>query len=160
MQLRNMPAIPVAHRHKAFLLLVESHGSWEVARDIEANAHAISSSLPLYIDKIQQVVFNLQNNKRLREAGASIVLMSDSAMSRGTLIEDIENESAQRRLRFEQIVQEKYDMVNREACRGTLKCSRCGSTDIAWEQKQTRGADEAMTVFCTCSKCSRRWTMR
>ena len=39
-------------------------------------------------------------------------------------------------------------------------CNRCGSDYVRCEQKQTRSADESMTIICTCSKCQLRWTMR
>ena len=40
-----------------------------------------------------------------------------------------------------------------------LKCGRCKSTQVSVEQKQTRGADESMTVFVQCEKCGLRWKM-
>jgi len=40
-----------------------------------------------------------------------------------------------------------------------VKCARCGSTDISFEFSQTRSADEGTTVFCYCTKCSKRWKM-
>jgi DNA-directed RNA polymerase subunit M/transcription elongation factor TFIIS len=42
---------------------------------------------------------------------------------------------------------------------GVVRCSRCKSSDIRWDQKQTRGADESMTVFFECKNCSKRWKM-
>lgn len=40
-----------------------------------------------------------------------------------------------------------------------IKCRRCGSNAVDTEQKQTRSADEPMTIFCLCRKCETRWTM-
>lgn len=40
-----------------------------------------------------------------------------------------------------------------------VKCAKCGSTDISFEFSQTRSADEGTTVFCYCTKCSKRWKM-
>ena len=40
-----------------------------------------------------------------------------------------------------------------------IKCGRCKSTQVSVEQKQTRGADESMTVFVQCEKCGLRWKM-
>ena len=40
-----------------------------------------------------------------------------------------------------------------------LKCSKCKSTDIIWNARQTRSGDEGMTIFCTCSGCETRWRM-
>lgn len=38
-----------------------------------------------------------------------------------------------------------------------FKCRICRSTDIVWTQKQTRSADEAMTVFLECQNCWNKW---
>ena len=37
-----------------------------------------------------------------------------------------------------------------------MKCPMCGSDEIYAESRQTRSADEAMTVFYTCLKCGWR----
>ena len=44
--------------------------------------------------------------------------------------------------------------------KGLFKCARCHSVDIDTEQKQTRAADEPMTVFCACTRCGLRWTIK
>ena len=40
---------------------------------------------------------------------------------------------------------------------GMYKCSRCKSTRTTNFQKQTRSADEPMTVFVKCKDCGKRW---
>ena len=40
---------------------------------------------------------------------------------------------------------------------GMYKCARCGSTRTTNFQKQTRSADEPMTVFVKCKDCGKRW---
>ena len=40
-----------------------------------------------------------------------------------------------------------------------IRCARCKSSDIAFDFLQTRSADEGTTVYCTCTKCSKRWKM-
>lgn len=42
---------------------------------------------------------------------------------------------------------------------GLTKCRRCKSSDVAYYQKQTRSADEPMTVFyqCQVETCMHRW---
>jgi DNA-directed RNA polymerase subunit M/transcription elongation factor TFIIS len=40
-----------------------------------------------------------------------------------------------------------------------LRCKKCGSNDISHEFLQTRSADEGTTIFCTCTKCKKRWKM-
>ena len=38
-----------------------------------------------------------------------------------------------------------------------LKCGKCKMNKVDYYQKQTRGADEPMTLFCTCHNCGHRW---
>jgi DNA-directed RNA polymerase subunit M/transcription elongation factor TFIIS len=40
-----------------------------------------------------------------------------------------------------------------------IKCRACKSSAVDTEQKQTRSADEPMTIFCLCRKCGTRFTM-
>lgn len=160
MQLVPYSGISPSERLNALRMIGEYHDNWMVARDIEAVLHGCSLSRCCYSDKVQQIVYNMHANPVLCTADASIAMLSDTQMAKGTIVEEIEYESEQQRTRFEQILQEKYDLVNRASYKATLRCRRCGSGDVSCEQKQTRGADEAMTVFCTCSKCQNRWTMR
>jgi len=38
-----------------------------------------------------------------------------------------------------------------------IACRKCKSNAVDTEQKQTRAADEPMTIFCMCRKCGSRW---
>ena len=40
-----------------------------------------------------------------------------------------------------------------------IACGKCRSTDISFDFLQTRSADEGTTVYCTCTKCGKRWKM-
>jgi DNA-directed RNA polymerase subunit M/transcription elongation factor TFIIS len=40
---------------------------------------------------------------------------------------------------------------------GINKCRKCKSYKTTYYQLQTRSADEPMTTFATCHKCSNRW---
>lgn len=153
--------MPPFLRLKIVSYIFEIYGvSSSLCRDIEAAIHASVTSLSGYREKTQQILHNLSINPSLAKLGSKIVCMTNSDMSRGTVLEDIETESKLRKTRFEAMLQNKYDQTNDTTCRTTLKCRRCGSSEVQVEQKQTRGADEAMTLFCTCSKCTNRWTMR
>lgn len=48
----------------------------------------------------------------------------------------------------------------KERSAGFLKCARCKSTDVDVDQKQTRSADEPMTLFALCINCGTRWTIK
>ena len=133
-------------------------------RELEASIHASSHSLEAYVDKSQQIVYNLMSNPKLLQVGLAIVVYSDNQLADGTIIDDIQKEANARRVRFEEMLEHKYELMNEftlsEKAKATLKCRRCGSPEITWDQKQTRSADEASTVFCVCNKCNNRWTMR
>jgi DNA-directed RNA polymerase subunit M/transcription elongation factor TFIIS len=38
-----------------------------------------------------------------------------------------------------------------------IQCKMCKSYAVDTEQKQTRSADEPMTIFCSCRKCGKRF---
>ena len=40
-----------------------------------------------------------------------------------------------------------------------IQCKKCKSNDVDTEQKQTRSADEPMTLFCKCRRCETRFVM-
>ena len=55
------------------------------------------------------------------------------------------------RARAEQVVPERTSSQYR------CPVKRCGSNKILVQVAQTRSADEAPTVICTCSECGRRF---
>lgn len=44
-----------------------------------------------------------------------------------------------------------------ENVNGTFKCGKCKSKKTTYYQRQTRSADEPMTVFVECLNCGNRW---
>lgn len=157
--LTSWKTIPVNKRQQV-LKLFTNWSSFAKSRELEANIHSIVRNAEEYINKCQQLALNLKNNPALQDKDFELILLSDVEMSKGTILEDIENEAMLRKTRFEQMLQEKYEMLNDKSFNTTLKCRRCGSSEVGWEQKQTRSADEASTVFCTCNKCKNRWRMQ
>ena len=139
--------------------LLAEHQHWSCARKNEALVYAISCSERIYRDKMQQIIYNAAVNPLL-QTQTGLATMTDAELSKGTVIEDIARENKEQTARFKNMLQEKYELASRSNANTTMRCRRCGSTDIYAEQKQTRGADEAMTVFCTCSRCTLRWTLR
>lgn len=154
------PGIKPSQRIAAARMLFELTDDWAAAREIEAACHWAAGSRALYRDKVLQIAHNLEANPSLLAHGAALSVMSDERMAQGTIVEDIANQAQQRRERFDKYMEVKYELMNDASLRSTLQCRRCGCADVSWEQKQTRGADEAMTVFCTCNKCQNRWKMR
>ena len=156
----NRPTIEVARRIKVLQKFYSITNDIEFARESEAAVHCICRNEEEYINKSQQLIVNIKQNTHLLSLGIDIVVKTDEEMAQNTIIEDIQREDERRKIKFEQMLNEKYELLNDKSYRETLKCSRCGSGDLSWEQKQTRSADEAMTVYCTCNKCNKRWTMK
>ena len=136
--------IPPKLRFKIIKYIISTYNEDPLlCRDIEAAIHASSLSLAGYKEKTQQILHNLSSNSNLIKLGDQIVCMTNSHMSRGTILEDIETESKLRKIRFEAMLQNKYEQTNDASCRTTLKCRRCGSSEVQVEQKQTRGAGKS-----------------
>ena len=146
-------------RLKGFNCLFKVVHDVNICIEIESAFHSIAISKEMYIDKLLQLLHNLRQNANLANRGKNIIQLSDAEMAQGTILEFLQNEAIMRVKRFDQMLQDKYDSMNDKTYASSLKCNKCGSSDVTWEQKQTRSADEAMTVFCTCSKCKLRWKM-
>jgi len=52
---------------------------------------------------------------------------------------------------------QKQMLSNQDDLLNSYVCRKCGSKQLTYEQKQTRSADEPMTVFITCLKCNTMW---
>tara|TARA_B100000945_G_C20362252_1_gene587769 strand:- start:772 stop:1251 length:480 start_codon:yes stop_codon:yes gene_type:complete len=158
--LTSWTTIEPTNRRNVLYLLDKFNNNMKNSRDLEAAIHASCRNKNEYMDKCQQIILNIMKNPKLRGNGIDLIVKTDTEMSKGTILEDIQNQSNIQRIRFEQMLTEKYELMNDKSYNTTLKCRRCGSSEVSWEQKQTRSADEASTVFCTCQKCNNRWTMR
>lgn len=139
------------------LLCMSRENSFLMCREIEAIAFSISASKNDYRDHITRAAFNIRENKTI---GAEVVQSLDCEITNGTLVGRIDMETKSRNDRFQQMLQEKYESLNDVKFQAIVRCKRCGSEEVSWEEKQTRGADEAATVFCVCTTCKNRWVMR
>ena len=157
--LRKWNGLDTYRRIYAVKLLEKHFGAWVLSREVEAAIHATSSTEHVYVDTVKRVVFNVVQNPELIKHGADLIAYSSNDMAIGTIIEDIERKRIQDLHMFETKLQEKYEMVADQEAASTLTCRRCGSKNVLWDQKQTRSADEAMTIFCTCGDCKSRWRM-
>lgn len=146
-------------RCNALRALLKSRPEVALCRDVEAAIHAVSATEEDYTDLLLRACFNLRANLSETDPSA-FVHASDAHLSKGTLLERIERESHAREERFRSMLKEKYDDLNDVTYEAIVRCRRCGSSEVSWEEKQTRSADEAATVFCVCDQCKNRWVMR
>jgi len=125
-----------------------------------------------YMDKARSLTFNLKKNADLRQqvllgqvSADELVKMSpdqlapaEKAKARGKMVEDLRNS---RRLDWEQANEKKINDqcgIKGDLLKASLfTCGRCKSHKTTSTQKQTRSADEPMTVFVLCLNCGKRW---
>lgn len=128
-----------------------------LCRDTEARCHAASNTPHEYTDQIRRAAFNLKENAALRD---DVVHRPDATLTEGTLLGRIESETRAREERFERMLHEKYEAINEGRFKSIIRCRRCGSSEVTYEEKQTRSADEAASLFFSCTKCKNRWVTR
>lgn len=143
------------------------------ALEVEAaiqNAHG--GDKKSYTDKARSLAFNLKKNAGLTQEIILGQLDAESLISMKTeeLASDEmrakRNEEAKKlidskRLDWDQANEEKINKmcgIKGDLLKASLfTCGRCKSTKTTSTQKQTRSADEPMTVFVLCLNCGKRW---
>lgn len=125
-----------------------------------------------YTNKVRSLIFNLKKNSSLCEnillGSISVeslskmtpdqLATSEKTKARSKMVNDIQES---RRLDWEQANESKInemcgitgDLLNASL----FTCGRCNSIKTTSTQKQTRSADEPMTVFVLCLDCGKRW---
>lgn len=145
------------------------------ALEIElAMAKKFSMDLPAenkkdYVGKFRQLSFNLKKNRALRERlvhgemmGEELIKLTSEELAtaeRKKQNEKLRDDAFQRsRLDWAEANEDKINkQCGIENPEGLFKCGRCKSTKTSNTQKQTRSADEPMTVFVHCRNCGNRW---
>lgn len=133
---------------------------------------ACSASGDAYRDKARTLCFNLKKNKTLRNqvlmgSLSATVLVNMSSEQLATTEKQVEREETvkkmqdSRRLDWEQANEDKINEmcgIKGDLLKASLfTCGRCKSIKTTSTQKQTRSADEPMTVFVLCMNCGNRW---
>jgi len=132
-------------------------------------AFSFTSKKQEYGRKLFDLNFNLKNNEELRlrvladEVGPTeLVGMTSEEMAtreqqaaREKISKDM---SDSRRLDWLSVNE---DQINKQcgiaSSEGLFQCGRCHSKKTSNIQKQTRSADEPMTIFITCLNCGKKW---
>jgi len=143
------------------------------ATEVEAACHEYSKGIKQnYLEKIRSLIFNLKKNSDLRE---NVILGSTQPETLVTLEpeqlataetnkernETMEKLKDSRRLDWDQANEGKINEmcgIKGDLLKASLfTCGRCKSIKTTSTQKQTRSADEPMTVFVFCINCGNRW---
>lgn len=132
---------------------------------LEAEVAAFESEdKDAYIALIRRLAYNIFCSPNLlRKEPSELVLLSDTELASGTIVEKIQEQERQKIETFEGLLREKYDNVLKaqESTQSILACRKCGSAEVSFYQVQTRGADESSSVFCMClnAKCKKKWRL-
>lgn len=154
--------VPPSTRFRAMQMFCEMNAmSWEQAENVDTGISRFNLIKELYIDAAKRISHNLHYNPdivKTHKHHAFASLTNDQMKS--AVLKRFQTAEFDRAEGISNMLQQKYDAVNSMALkRSLLKCRNCGSVDINWTQKQTRGADESMTIFCSCGSCANRWRM-
>ncbi len=163
--------LPV-HRHRGLQLLarqaqqakVPGRQAADYVRQLEQAIYMDTlGQRSTYMSVVRSMAFNLrQNGQHLMAAHAPETLfqLDHVVLAKGTPIETWHNQHMASKAKEAELQNSKpIDFFEGEDDDSLIRCSRCRSADVSWEQKQTRGADESMTLFFTCTNCDKRWKM-
>lgn len=125
-----------------------------------------------YADKARSLAFNLKKNSALTlqlllgQVTAEVLVKLPTEELASEDIRKKKEEEAKKllestRLDWEQANEAKINEMcgirGKSLAASLFTCGRCKSTKTTSTQKQTRSADEPMTVFVLCLNCGKRW---
>lgn len=125
-----------------------------------------------YLAKARSLCFNIKKNAALSTqillgqiSGEELVNMSNEELASDEKKKEMEERARKlvdsNRLDWEQANEEKINEMcgikGDLALASLFTCGRCKSIKTTSTQKQTRSADEPMTVFVLCLNCGKRW---
>ena len=149
------------------------HLAVERATDVEAKIYEkFLNNKTEYLGKARSMCFNIKKNLELTiqvvlgqiEAG-ELVDMSNEQLASDEARKDREERARKlldtSRLDWDQANEDKINEmcgIKGDLLKASLfTCGRCKSIKTTSTQKQTRSADEPMTVFVLCLNCGKRW---
>ena len=108
----------------------------------------------IYLDRVKSIFINLTNETLLDKIVEKKIKAHELAfMSHQEMNEDRWKEL----IELKQIKEENKYTPKIEASTDNFTCFKCKSKECTHYQLQTRSADEPMTTFVTCIRCSNRW---
>jgi transcription elongation factor S-II len=149
------------------------HLAVERATDVEAQIHRkFPNDKTEYLAKARSLFFNIKKNVDLTTQillgqipADELVDMTSEQLASDEKRKEMEERARKlmdtSRLDWEQANEDKINEmcgIKGELLKASLfTCARCKSVKTTSTQKQTRSADEPMTVFVLCLNCGKRW---
>ena len=133
-------------------VIIYRYGETDVL-DIDSSSTHRSAALLFYTKMLRRVAWALQGTKSITSADPIAWLdASDDVLVEGTPHSEWEKTFFAQQDLAREVLSGKGN-----TSKGIFACTRCKSFDVDTEQKQTRSADEPMTIFCTCNVCGKRF---
>ena len=79
--------------------------------------------------------------------------------AQGTIAEKIKMQLESHEQMFKLMIQERFDELEKQSGDELIHCEKCKSSNVIFDLRQTRSADEGMTAILNCLKCSYSWKM-
>lgn len=144
----------------AFMLKDDDMGTKQLCEQIEEAIHDVhkTSGPSQYKMSIKSKCSNLKdakNNLRLRVLSGRVTPKMLAKMTPADM--------ASEEVKKQNVALAKLGMNdalapdNSGATTDAFKCGKCGKRQCTYYEKQTRSADEPMTVFITCQACGNKW---
>lgn len=121
--------------------------------DLDSHEVHENASNSNYSDCLRRAAWALQASKTISCDPQTFLQFPDSSFLSGTKHEETEKTFFNRLDRAREVMNDKGS----KPTKGIFECTKCKSFDVDTEQKQTRSADEPMTIFCTCNVCGQRF---
>lgn len=138
---------------------------YDFAIDLESSLFSICNSDQQYTQGVVRLIHALMNNgdciRQSNYTPKEIASISPNVLMANTMTDQIQRQLDMHEHRFKEMLQERFEELEKksDSTEGLLQCGRCKSTNVIWEQRQTRSADEGMTIIAVCVKCSNKWRM-
>lgn len=108
----------------------------------------------IYLDRIKTIFINLTNKTLLDKIVEKKIKAHELAFMTH---QEMNEERWKKLIELKQIKEENKYTPKIEASTDNFTCFKCKSKECTHYQLQTRSADEPMTTFVTCIRCSNRW---
>ena len=108
----------------------------------------------IYLDRVKSIFINLTNETLLNKIVEKKIKAHELAFMTH---QEMNEERWKALIELQQIKEENKYTPKIEASTDNFTCFKCKSKECTHYQLQTRSADEPMTTFVTCIRCSNRW---